>query len=68
LLGGATGLVGDPSGKSSERPVLSDEQSARNIAGIKATLQSLLKNEPVGGDSTVQDARILNNIVRPTPY
>ena len=26
LLGGATGLVGDPSGKSSERPVLSEEQ------------------------------------------
>jgi hypothetical protein len=43
LLGGATGRVGDPSGKSSERPILSEELIERNIAGIGAILRGLLK-------------------------
>lgn len=33
LLGGATGRVGDPSGRSSERPVLSEAEIQRNIDG-----------------------------------
>jgi len=33
LLGGATGRVGDPSGRSSERPVLSEADIQRNIDG-----------------------------------
>lgn len=33
LLGGATGRVGDPSGRSTERPVLSEEQIEHNVAG-----------------------------------
>ena len=71
LLGGATGLVGDPSGKSAERPVLSGEQAARNIAGIRASLEDLLRNRPAAaaaaagnGSGGVQDSLILNNIVR----
>lgn len=42
LLGGATGLVGDPSGKSAERPVLSEEEVARNVAGIGGIVEGVL--------------------------
>lgn len=46
LLGGATGRVGDPSGKSSERPVLSEDVIERNTAGIEGILRSLLAAPP----------------------
>ncbi len=42
LAGGATGMVGDPSGRSSERNLLTREQLAHNIACIKAQLSHLL--------------------------
>jgi len=46
LIGGATGKVGDPSGKSSERPVLDDATIQRNVEGIKANIQQVLTSEP----------------------
>ncbi len=42
LLGGATGMVGDPSGKSEERNLLSEEILNQNVAGIKAQLERFL--------------------------
>jgi tyrosyl-tRNA synthetase len=42
LAGGATGMVGDPSGRSSERNLLTREQLAHNIACIKAQLSRFL--------------------------
>jgi tyrosyl-tRNA synthetase len=42
LLGGATGRVGDPSGKSAERPVLSEALIEGNISAIERTLRHLL--------------------------
>ncbi len=42
LAGGATGMVGDPSGRSSERNLLTREQLSHNIACIKAQLAQLL--------------------------
>lgn len=42
LLGGATGMVGDPSGKSEERNLLSEEILNKNVAGIKAQLKKFL--------------------------
>lgn len=42
LVGGATGLIGDPSGKSAERNMLSVEQVAENIKGIRANLETVL--------------------------
>src|SRR5512147_687501 len=36
LLGGGTGMIGDPSGKSEERVLLSEEILERNSAGVKA--------------------------------
>ena len=42
LAGGATGMVGDPSGKSSERNLQTPEQVAHNIAAIKEQLARFL--------------------------
>ena len=42
LVGGATGMVGDPSGKNEERNLLSEEVLNFNIAGVKAQLQKFL--------------------------
>jgi len=42
LIGGATGMVGDPSGKSEERNLLSEEVLNVNVAGVKAQLEKFL--------------------------
>lgn len=42
LVGGATGMIGDPSGKSDERNLLNEEALAKNVAGIKRTLGRFL--------------------------
>ncbi len=42
LVGGATGLIGDPSGKSAERNMLTVEQVERNKAGIRENLARIL--------------------------
>ena len=53
LVGGATGMIGDPSGKSDERNLLDEETLNRNVAGIKSVLSRFLdfdseeKNAPV---------------------
>ncbi|MFJ1322739.1 tyrosine--tRNA ligase [Capnocytophaga canis] len=45
LVGGATGMVGDPSGKSAERNLLTNEVLEHNIAGIKKQLSKFLDFE-----------------------
>ena len=42
LVGGATGMIGDPSGKSDERNLLNEEQLAKNVTGIKSVLSRFL--------------------------
>ena len=42
LLGGATGMIGDPSGKSEERNLLGEDQLEKNVAGIKKQLSKFL--------------------------
>jgi tyrosyl-tRNA synthetase len=42
LVGGATGMVGDPSGKSEERKFLTEETLKHNLEGVKAQLESFL--------------------------
>ena len=42
LIGGATGMIGDPSGKSQERNLLNEETLAHNINGIKKQLERFL--------------------------
>ncbi len=45
LVGGATGLIGDPSGKSAERNMLTVEQVAENKKGIRENLSRILDFE-----------------------
>ena len=56
LAGGATGMVGDPSGRSSERNLLTREQLSLNIACIKGQLAKLLDF-----DATANPARPVDN-------
>ncbi|MFD2787297.1 tyrosine--tRNA ligase [Hymenobacter rubripertinctus] len=42
LVGGATGMIGDPSGKSAERNLLDEQALRRNQAGIQAQLEKFL--------------------------
>ncbi|MCZ2223770.1 MAG: tyrosine--tRNA ligase [Chitinophagales bacterium] len=49
LIGGATGMIGDPTGKSAERNLLDETTLNRNIAGIKSQLEKFLsfdENKP----------------------
>lgn len=58
LVGGATGMVGDPSGKSSERNLLNEATLAKNIAGVKGQLERFLDFN----ESTSQNpAELVNN-------
>ncbi|GIM60913.1 tyrosine--tRNA ligase [Capnocytophaga canis] len=56
LVGGATGMVGDPSGKSAERNLLTNEVLEHNIAGIKKQLSKFLDFE-----STAENKAVLVN-------
>jgi tyrosyl-tRNA synthetase len=56
LAGGATGLVGDPSGKSAERQLLTREVLNANIAAVKAQLQRWLDFE-----AKTNPARLVDN-------
>ncbi len=42
LIGGATGLIGDPGGKSEERNLLSDEQVRANLEGVRGQVERFL--------------------------
>lgn len=57
LIGGATGMIGDPSGKSEERNLLSEDQLEKNIRGIRAQLEKFLDFSP----ATPNAALITNN-------
>jgi tyrosyl-tRNA synthetase len=46
LVGGATGMVGDPSGKSEERNLLSEDVLQKNVAGVKKQLEQYLDFDP----------------------
>ncbi len=46
LVGGGTGLIGDPSGKSQERNLLTIEQTAENAEGIRRQLERFLDFSP----------------------
>lgn len=46
LIGGATGMIGDPSGKSQERQLLDEETLRRNEIGIQKNIQTILQPQP----------------------
>ena len=56
LVGGATGMIGDPSGKSAERNLLSEETLQFNLQGIKKQLEKFLDF-----DCGPSSAEIVNN-------
>jgi tyrosyl-tRNA synthetase len=56
LVGGGTGMIGDPSGKSQERVLLSADQVNANVAGIRAQLERFLDFS-----APANAARIVNN-------
>jgi tyrosyl-tRNA synthetase len=56
VVGGATGMIGDPSGKTAERQLLTPEQVDRNLAGIRENLSRFLDFE-----HPTAPAKILNN-------
>jgi tyrosyl-tRNA synthetase len=55
LAGGATGMIGDPSGKSAERNLLTREQLDHNVQCIKGQLQRLLDFESAGNPARLVD-------------
>jgi tyrosyl-tRNA synthetase len=56
LVGGATGMVGDPSGKSAERNLLDEASLQKNIEGVKAQLSRFLDF-----NATENPAELVNN-------
>src|SRR5690349_21194040 len=57
LVGGATGMVGDPSGKSEERNLLSEEVLNHNLECVKKQLQKYLDFDPKRSNA----AEMVNN-------
>ena len=57
LVGGATGMIGDPSGKSAERNLLDEETLRKNQEGVGSQLKGLLDFEAVD-----YPARLENNM------
>ncbi|NDF69095.1 MAG: tyrosine--tRNA ligase, partial [Actinobacteria bacterium] len=55
LAGGATGMVGDPSGRSEERNLLDAETLAANVANIKRQLERLLDFDRASNAATLVD-------------
>jgi tyrosyl-tRNA synthetase len=56
IVGGGTGMIGDPSGKTAERQLLTIDQIDANLAGIRAQLEKVLDF-----GAAANPARIVNN-------
>ena len=56
LIGGATGMVGDPSGKSQERNLLDKATIEKNIKGVKSQLEKFLDFEGENAAELVNNA------------
>src|SRR2546430_6038221 len=56
LVGGGTGMIGDPSGKSQERVLLTTEQLAVNVAGVRDQLSRFLEFS-----ASANGARLVDN-------
>jgi tyrosyl-tRNA synthetase len=59
LLGGGTGMIGDPSGTSAERNLLDRDTLAANVASIGSQLERFLDFSPAAGD---RGAVLVNNL------
>lgn len=54
LVGGATGMIGDPSGRSEERNLLSPDDLAANVAGVERQIRAIL-------ETTGRTVHVVNN-------
>src|SRR5262249_7177915 len=68
VVGGGTGMIGDPRGKSQERVLLSADQIEANLAGIKMQLSAFIDFDassnhvqPAAPGITIQPAVMVNN-------
>jgi len=59
VIGGATGMIGDPSGRSEERNLLSPDELAANIAGVERQIRAILG----AGDTTVTGPAAAHHVV-----
>ena len=55
LVGGATGMIGDPSGRSEERQLQTTEQIDKNVLGIKKQMEQIFDFNSENG------AQMVNN-------
>ncbi len=70
LVGGATGMVGDPSGKSSARPILTEEKIEENVEGLKKQLGKFIAVETATFENNANWLRDLKylDFLRETGY
>lgn len=61
LIGGATGMIGDPGGKDSERAFLDEETLAHNVQAIQTQIKQLLHNITNMLGENLQSQEVFNN-------
>ncbi|GAX79408.1 hypothetical protein CEUSTIGMA_g6849.t1 [Chlamydomonas eustigma] len=62
LLGGATGRVGDPSGRSTERPVLTENEIEGNVQAIGRLLKDILQRNSALHGQSEDTVKVVNNL------
>ena len=66
IVGGGTGMIGDPSGKSSERVLLTRDAIEENLSGIRRQLERFLEFEARPGVAAA--AQVVNNVANDVRY
>jgi len=61
LVGGATGMIGDPSFRSDERKLQTPDEVERNVAGIRKQIERFVSLEGLEAASGAPPAKIVNN-------
>ncbi len=61
VLGGATGMIGDPSGRSEERNLLTPEALAANLRGVEAQIRRILTAPVAGAAGPEPVVHVVNN-------
>ena len=62
LVGGGTGIIGDPSGRSTERTLQSLEQVQQNVESLTKQLKALFKDDATDtSESTIRNVKFVNN-------
>lgn len=61
LVGGATGMIGDPGGKDNERSFLDETTLAHNVTSIQTQIDTLILNIQLATDEKLQVAEIVDN-------